>query len=38
MANKIEIIYDFASELLKNTEDMKPEFSETIDKYFWELI
>ena len=24
--------------LLENMQDLPPEFSETVDKYFWELI
>ena len=29
---------EFRDNLIKKQEDIPPEFSETVDKYFWELI
>jgi len=31
-------IFIFKSLLENNMQDLPPEFSETVDKYFWELI
>ncbi len=35
---KLEIITHFVSELLDNTEDLKPEYSKWIDENFWDLF
>ena len=32
------ILEEFATNLLDNIKDLDPEFQETIDNYFWELI
>lgn len=30
--------YEFERKLLKNTQDLPPEFSKAVDDHFWELI
>ena len=37
-ADKVEIIHQFASNLLENIEDLEPEFSQVIDENYWDLI
>ena len=36
--DNIEIIHNFAVNLLDNIEDIPPEFSEAVDAHFWDLI
>lgn len=36
--NQIEIIHNFVSTLLENAEELRPEFSEMVDKHFWDLV
>jgi hypothetical protein len=36
--DQVEILYRFASTLIKNQEDLNPDFSKTVDEHFWELI
>jgi len=37
-ADQIEIIHQFASNILDNIKDLDPEFSKTVDENFWDLI
>jgi len=34
----IQIQREFTERLLKNSKELEPEFSATVDKHFWELI
>lgn len=36
--DNIEVIHNFAVNLLDNIEDIPPEFSEAVDANFWDLI
>ncbi|MFA6284082.1 MAG: hypothetical protein WC633_08075 [Desulfurivibrionaceae bacterium] len=35
--DKIETLHNLLSTMLENTHDLAPEFSKTVDKYFWNL-
>jgi len=35
---QIDVIHQFASNLLDNIKDLEPEFSKTVDENFWDLI
>lgn len=35
---QIDIIHQFASNILNNIKDLDPEFSKTVDENFWDLI
>lgn len=37
VSEQIQVIHDFANTLIDNLEDLDPKFSETVDKYFWDL-
>lgn len=37
VSQQIQVIHDFANTLINNLEDLDPKFSETVDKYFWDL-
>jgi hypothetical protein len=34
---QIEIIHRFVSYIVENSQDLNPEFSKVVDKYFWDL-
>jgi len=34
---QIGIIHDFISNLIENSEDLDPNFAETVTKHFWDL-
>jgi hypothetical protein len=34
---QINIIHDFVSVLLEESQDLDPKYSKVVDKYFWEL-
>lgn len=34
---QVGIIHDFVSDLMDNSEDLDPRFSETVSKHFWDL-
>lgn len=36
--NQVEIIQNFVSVLVENTQDLNPDFSKTVDGHFWDLI
>lgn len=36
--NQVEVLHNFVSNLIENTEDINPDFSQTVDKHFWDLI
>jgi hypothetical protein len=36
--DNIEVIHNFAVNLLDNIEDIPPKFSEAVDAHFWDLI
>lgn len=36
--NKYEIIYQFASNIIRNSEDLEPSIVEFVNKNFWQLI
>ncbi|MDY6894574.1 MAG: hypothetical protein SVO01_04025 [Thermotogota bacterium] len=35
---QIDVIHQFASNILDNIKDLEPEFSKTVDENFWDLI
>jgi hypothetical protein len=35
---RIDVICQFASNILVNIKDLEPEFSKTVDENFWDLI
>ncbi len=35
---QIDVIHQFASNILDNIKDIEPEFSKTVDEHFWDLI
>lgn len=35
--NQIEIIHNFVSTLVEDSEDLDPNFSQMVDKHFWDL-
>lgn len=35
---QIDVIHQFASNILNNIKDLEPEFSKTVDENFWDLI
>ena len=38
LKDQIEVIHNFVSVLVKNSKDLNPDFSESVDKHFWDLI
>lgn len=38
LKNQVEVIHNFVSVLVENTKDLNPDFSESVDKHFWDLI
>lgn len=36
--DKVTVLHNFVSDLVENTQDLNPEFSASVDKYFWDLI
>jgi len=36
--NQIETLHKFVSIILENSQDLNPDYSAVVDKYFWELI
>lgn len=37
IAEQINIIHNFVSTLLQDSQDLDPRFSKVVDKYFWDL-
>lgn len=35
---QIDVIHQFASNILDNIKDLEPEYSKTVDENFWDLI
>lgn len=35
---QIKILEEFENKLIKNQEDLDPEFTKIIDEHFWELV
>lgn len=36
--DQIEIIHNFVSKILEESQDLDPRFSKAVDKHFWDLV
>lgn len=36
--SKFQIIQEFATKLIENTEDLNPKYAKLVNKHFWDLI
>jgi len=36
--SKLQIIQEFATKLIENTEDINPKYAKLVNKHFWDLI
>jgi hypothetical protein len=38
LISQINIMHDFVSMLLQESQDLDPKYSKVVDKYFWDLV